>query len=296
MSVMSVRNPFFRLALLKVCRYQCVWCREPLGFAELEIEHLIYKEASAVELSGWVSLHNLPTPYDVHETYNLAASCGDCNGKKGKRKPPDAPIVAYLFEEARDRAPEVEAEAALLSKRRDMAPLLAFVESNRDNPDVIKRISEYVDKVKIVADAGQNEVVFLTSDTQMTFKAGKEVRVENLNSILITSFAIAEADLHLRGFRRTRDELFHPGDNFGKITYWLWRTDKSALWRMMADYMAEVRLHNPRAPEPALAFSKLLAGLKFALPSYVSAKESKLLVAEAAAKVPSYFGGDMEAE
>lgn len=296
MSVISVRDPYFRLALLKGCDSRCVWCTAPLGYAQLEIEHLLYKNASPTELSQVVRLHALPTPYNVHETYNLAASCRTCNGRKGTRLPPKAPIVSQIFEDARHRAPEIEVHAATLRKHQDIAPILAFVDANRDDPNFIEVLTEHLRKTSIVASAGLDEAVFLTADTQMTFKAGQEVRVVKLNSLLITSFAIAEAELHLRYGDRKRTDLFHPGDNFGKISYWLWCTDKNALWRMMADYMSEIRQHNPHAPDPRLAFSDLLVGLAFALPSYVTPEESKRLIAEASVQVPVFYGADMDAE
>src|SRR3712207_3691898 len=100
-----------RLALFEAWDARCVWCRQPLFFNQMEVEHLIPKslgehgnEQSKAEV---LRLHGLDAQYDVHALENLAPSCRPCNGGKGDRPPPDAPSITLQLGRAREKAPGI---------------------------------------------------------------------------------------------------------------------------------------------------------------------------------------------
>jgi hypothetical protein len=85
----------------------------------------------------------------------------------------------------------------------------------------------------------------------------------------------------------------HPGDPFGEVLAWLWTTgrrDRAALF--VADYLAEMRVHNPHAPEEGsrLTLDALLMGVGFAVSASMDQPEIKTLQDFLADQVPRYYG------
>lgn len=83
-----------------------------------------------------------------------------------------------------------------------------------------------------------------------------------------------------------------PGDSFGRVVGWLWDTGQSrAMTACVADLLADLRHHDPKAPEPGarLTLEELLHGLALSLP-YGSATEP--IVEKLRREVPKYFSTD----
>ncbi len=67
--------------------------------------------------------------------------------------------------------------------------------------------------------------------------------------------AAASADYNLcSGQRGGTSLMLHPGDPFGKVLAWLWRSGRSQhAVVFVADYLSEMRNHSPQARSRALA-------------------------------------------
>lgn len=116
-----------RLALFDVWGQSCRWCRRPLTYAEMEVDHLIPKSLTGSALGDALAQHGLPADYDLDATVNLVPSCRPCNGLKGSRPPPTAPIIATLLEMARRRAPKAEALATSFAGQRELDRALGVI-------------------------------------------------------------------------------------------------------------------------------------------------------------------------
>jgi hypothetical protein len=116
-----------RLALFKLWNGRCVWCKQPIFFSEMEVEHLIPKSLAGRDLLNALRLHGLPLDYDVFAMNNLAPSCGPCNSGKGAKVPPDAAVVAMLLKGASDKSDAVSELAERLTHRRKLEEALAIV-------------------------------------------------------------------------------------------------------------------------------------------------------------------------
>ncbi|WP_296602238.1 HNH endonuclease [Nocardioides sp.] len=100
-----------RFALFLAYPEKCVWCGRPITFATFEVEHLIPRSLEGDERAEVLRLHGLPKTFDLESVENLAPSCRECNGRKGKRHPPQAPIIAMLLADAAHKAPGIRAAA-----------------------------------------------------------------------------------------------------------------------------------------------------------------------------------------
>lgn len=77
-----------------------------------------------------LAAHGLTGDYDLQATTNLVPSCGSCNGQKGKRPPPQAPIIALLFERAARRAPDVDDRSRRLTSKRSIERALGVINAS----------------------------------------------------------------------------------------------------------------------------------------------------------------------
>jgi hypothetical protein len=93
----------------------------------MEVEHLVPRSLSGVELREVLDLHGLGPSYDLLAMGNLAPSCGPCNRGKGAKPPPTAPVIARLLADAARKAPAIHARAVQYGKRRALEKSLAVV-------------------------------------------------------------------------------------------------------------------------------------------------------------------------
>lgn len=136
--------PSLRLAIFVACDERCVWCSRPIQFNEMEVEHLIPKGLAGDELADALEAHGLPPDYDREGLQNLSSSCRPCNAGKGRKPPPNAPVISLLLEQARVRAPEVQRWAAEFSEGGRLEVAIATFESIASEralrPDEAKRL------------------------------------------------------------------------------------------------------------------------------------------------------------
>src|SRR4051812_5438501 len=94
-----------RLAMFDAWDQRCTWCRRPLFFNEMEIEHLLPKSLVGKKRLVTLQLHGHSPEFDLDALENLAPSCGPCNRGKGSKPPPNAPVIALMLAKASDKAP-----------------------------------------------------------------------------------------------------------------------------------------------------------------------------------------------
>jgi 5-methylcytosine-specific restriction endonuclease McrA len=116
-----------RFAIFLTWGQQCVWCKRPLTFREMEIDHLIPKSLNDYELAEALALHGLPETYAVESKSNLAPSCHICNQNKARRLPPAAPAMTLLLETAKKLESEVEKRATSFAARKGLDHALGVV-------------------------------------------------------------------------------------------------------------------------------------------------------------------------
>jgi len=90
----------------------------------MEVDHLIPKSLTGLELAEALACHGLPPTYDLEAEKNLAPSCGPCNGNKSKRIPPPTPSIALLLDDAAKRADKVRTSASSTLAKGNVEKLL----------------------------------------------------------------------------------------------------------------------------------------------------------------------------
>jgi hypothetical protein len=120
-------DDLIRLALFKAWHERCVWCRIPLYFSEMEIDHVIPKSLDSENVRRLIAAHGLSDDFDLHSLENLAASCGPCNGGKSRKPPPEAPGITLVLTTARSQAPGIADVAQKLRGKRKLDEALAIV-------------------------------------------------------------------------------------------------------------------------------------------------------------------------
>jgi hypothetical protein len=154
-----------RLALFLAWGQRCVWCKLPLTFRDMEVEHLIPKSLADEKLTAVLTQHGLPDDYDLYATANLAPSCGGCNSGKGARLPPDTPIVSLLLELARERAPKIEADAQAFATQQKvdvaLGVIMATAESGALDGEAKSMLRDAVDTLApVLEDAFDSDATF----------------------------------------------------------------------------------------------------------------------------------------
>ncbi|MDW5593407.1 HNH endonuclease [Conexibacter stalactiti] len=121
-----------RLALFLAWSEQCAWCRRPIFFSEMEVEHVIPKSLQGQDLRDALTLHALGENYDLNALENLVPSCGPCNSGKGKRLAPATPAISLILTTAQERAPSIRAAAARFATRQAIEKAVEVVLANAD--------------------------------------------------------------------------------------------------------------------------------------------------------------------
>ena len=118
-----------RLAMLEAWGEECVWCRRPIYYSDMEVEHLIPKSLDGQDITHLLDGHGLAKDFDLFSLENLAPSCGRCNDRKGFRPAPDAPFVTILLGTARERAPKIAEAVEKLRGKKKLERALVLVEA-----------------------------------------------------------------------------------------------------------------------------------------------------------------------
>ena len=103
-------------------------------------------------------------------------------------------------------------------------------------------------------------------------------------------FIASSADRVIYGWRqRGRPNHLHPGTLTGEVLAYLWTDDHDEAMIFIADYLAELNVHNPDAGTfGPVTLEELLRGLGLCMPPGFD--ELDALSAKAQQDVPGYYG------
>lgn len=110
---------------------------------------------------------------------------------------------------------------------------------------------------------------------------------------LLVAQAASAAHYNLCGSAGNSVMVSHPGDPFGRTLGWLWTAGlHDECVQLVVDYLAEMRQHNPNAPQPGdrLTWESLQFGLRQALDPQVSPEETEALLEYLREQVPRLYG------
>lgn len=118
------------------------------------------------------------------------------------------------------------------------------------------------------------------------------VPVTVLSTLLV---AEATASAHHKLCSGAENDILtkHPGDSLGKVLSWLWSAGRQDdCGRLVADYLAEMRQHNPHAPDEGrrLTWADLEQGIAYALDPRLSERDVEALLTCLRENVPRYYG------
>lgn len=111
-------NGFLRQAIWEIHLRRCAYCREPLRYKDMEVDHIIaeYNVKDAEILDKVLREHGLDNKFDLQSLDNLVPACHDCN--KNKLDRPLAVGAASIFiAKAKALRESIEAKAAWLNRQ-----------------------------------------------------------------------------------------------------------------------------------------------------------------------------------
>jgi hypothetical protein len=124
---------------------RCVWCKRPITYRSLEIDHLVPKSLAGGELNRALADYGLPASFDIYALPNLVPSCRPCNGSKGDRPVRGAPIVVAVLDKAQQRAPEIRGCAAKFNRSSALDEVTALLHAIQPTADEMKSLNELVE-------------------------------------------------------------------------------------------------------------------------------------------------------
>jgi hypothetical protein len=137
-------NGFLRQAIWQIHRQLCVYCGNPIGYSEMEIDHIIAESLlnDPNLLSATLLSHGLPDNFEVTCLDNLVPSCRDCNGRK-QAKPLLSGVANILIADAisKRNAIEILADKLNTKTRIDKGRAIvisAYQEGNLTDQDILE--------------------------------------------------------------------------------------------------------------------------------------------------------------
>ncbi len=109
-------NQFLRHILCRAWDQQCHSCREYKGYLDLQIDHILPKDAGESELLRLKEMFGLRNDYDVHALYNLAPICGPCNQMKSNHDFTETLLVKLTLTKASKLSPGVARQVMAFGK------------------------------------------------------------------------------------------------------------------------------------------------------------------------------------
>lgn len=108
----------------------------------------------------------------------------------------------------------------------------------------------------------------------------------DVHSRLLAGFIASDADQIIRDGGQRGDVMI--GDGPGEVFAWLWESDRGQCMMSLAGLVAELRKHNPEAPEPPIRLTDVLDALRLAFPHSFPTAEKEAFAAAARSRVPRY--------
>ncbi len=102
--IKNLADPFVRESLFKGHNKRCVYCRNPLLFKNMQIDHLIPKSYGK---ENAISNYGLNPDFELDSYYNLAPSCASCNNIK-RAKAYNKIQILFILNEVKSKVPYIE--------------------------------------------------------------------------------------------------------------------------------------------------------------------------------------------
>ncbi|MEY9956806.1 HNH endonuclease [Streptacidiphilus sp. MAP5-52] len=150
-------NAVLRMALWRVWNSRCYWCREPVKFADCQIDHIIPKDIADGALRHLKNHFALPDAFDLHDPQNLAPSCARCNGPGGKGDATyDSPVYGTYLGKATKHRPAVIRRVQSFGRSGKVAEhLLQVIKTDVSHGDACQEFLEHAPAVvQILSMAG----------------------------------------------------------------------------------------------------------------------------------------------
>lgn len=114
---------------------QCYWCGAIKDYNDLQIDHILPKDAGELARNRLKQELKLDHDFDPHAAYNLAPICGRCNREKGSDDYTNSPRLLSKLRMALRRAPEIARQARAFTKPGKLhAALLHAAEADLNEP------------------------------------------------------------------------------------------------------------------------------------------------------------------
>ncbi|GIN23388.1 HNH endonuclease [Siminovitchia fordii] len=154
-----------RYALWQAYNKKCAICGEPIGYTQLQIDHIIAESTkkNQTKLYDVLKKYELPKDFQINGLYNLRPACSYCNREKSFYEAPEE-ITAKLLRKAKNKIGDVKRE---IKKYLDESNYALEIEAMRMAvKSGVLNLEEYIDQVNnFVADYGDEYVEYENSFT-----------------------------------------------------------------------------------------------------------------------------------
>jgi hypothetical protein len=153
-----------RRAIWTAYAMRCFYCREPLRWDDLRIDHVVPESLSndADALRAKLTELGLPESWELQANANVVASCDKCNARKRELTPPANQLILWTTE-TRTKAPRI-AEIRQVFEREDRKDLvIAQLETARGRGLLT---NEDVDRLRLSVDSDPDTPIRLLTSLQ----------------------------------------------------------------------------------------------------------------------------------
>jgi hypothetical protein len=127
-----------RYALWRAYDEKCYWCREPVVFASMEIDHVLAESLAKEKAKFEAMLKNygLPATFEVNDFPNWVASCRRCNGSKSAKTFSPVPMFLSYLQEISEKAEDATSREARLLSDHQKSSLLARLSAATERGEI----------------------------------------------------------------------------------------------------------------------------------------------------------------
>lgn len=165
--IVGNNNRFLRFALFEAWENGCYWCKKPVDFTIIEIDHIIPKSVDDDKLQQIVHNYSLNPNYDLNAVYNLAPICRPCNGKgeKGELLLAEAPVILTRLRKAEKLSQAIAAKVLKMRISSAQAGnILEVAEMKLDTEESRKLFEDHAPAiVQKLANLGAGALQYTTS-------------------------------------------------------------------------------------------------------------------------------------
>ncbi len=149
-----------RYALWQAYNKKCAICGEPIGYTQLQIDHIIAEsiEKDHNELYRVLKKYDLHKDFQLNSLYNLRPACGYCNREKSYYEAPEE-ITAKLLRKAKNKISDVNREIQKYLEESNYALKIETMRKAVKSGEL--KLEEYIDQVNnFVSDYGDEFVEY----------------------------------------------------------------------------------------------------------------------------------------